>query len=475
MEIAMKKDIAVLGMAVMGKNLALNIADHGYEVVIYNRTTQVMLDVLKENPHPKLSGAESLQELVEMLQRPRKLILMVKAGAPVDALIDQLLPLLEKGDILVDAGNSFYPDTIRREADLNAKGLHFMGMGVSGGEEGARFGPSIMPGGHIEAHEALRPILEAISAKVDGEACTTYIGPNGSGHYVKMIHNGIEYGDMQLIAEAYHLLKHVAKLSNEELAEVFTQFNQSELNSYLIEITAQILKTKDDLSDHDIIDMIKDTAGQKGTGVWTSKEALDLGINTSVMTSAVFARFSSANPLQRNENADIFRAYEIPQSVDKDRFIAQVRKALYLGKIISYTQGFALLKTASDLHQWNLDYKAIAKIFRGGCIIRAHFLNYIAKAYETNPNLSLLIRDDYFKQIVDDGVKDLRSIVAIGSLQGISIPALASALSYYDALRNPRLSTNLIQAQRDFFGAHTYERVDREGFFHYERWGQDVD
>ncbi len=469
----MKKDIAVLGMAVMGKNLALNIADHGYDVLIYNRTTQVMLDVLKENPHPKLTGASTLEELVEQLQRPRKLILMVKAGTPVDALIDQLLPLLEAGDIVVDAGNSFYPDTIRREAYLNSKGLHFIGMGVSGGEEGARFGPAIMPGGNVEAHESLRPILEAIAAKVDGEACTTYIGPNGSGHYVKMVHNGIEYGDMQLIAEAYHLLKHVAHLDNEALAQVFESFNKSELNSYLIEITAQILSTKDDLTSHDIIDMIKDTAGQKGTGVWTSKEALDLGIDTSVMTSAVFARFSSANPQQREKNAEIFKAYNISQNVDKASFITQVRKALYLGKIISYTQGFALLKTASDTHQWNLDYKAIAKIFRGGCIIRAHFLNYIAEAYEKNPSLSLLILDDYFKKIVDEGVKELRTVVSVGSLEGVGVSALSSALSYYDALRNPRLSTNMIQAQRDFFGAHTYERTDRSGFFHYEHWGKE--
>jgi 6-phosphogluconate dehydrogenase len=471
----MKKNIAVLGMAVMGKNLALNIADHGFKVVIYNRTTQVMLDVLNESSHPNLFGAQQLEELVEQLEKPRKLILMVKAGKPVDALIDQLLPLLEKGDIIIDAGNSYYPDTIRREKYLNEQGMHFVGMGVSGGEEGARFGPAIMPGGNKEAHEALRPILEAIAAKVQGEACTTYIGPNGSGHYVKMIHNGIEYGDMQLIAEAYHLLKHVAKLSNQELAEVFDQFNQSELNSYLIEITAHIFKTKDDLTELDIIDVIKDTAGQKGTGIWTSKEALDLGINTSVMTSAVFARFSSAQAQQRANNAQIFKAFNVEQTVNKDDFINQVRRALYLGKIISYTQGFALLRTASELHQWDLDYKAIAKIFRGGCIIRAQFLNHIASAYEINPKLELLILDDYFKKIVDEAVSELRQVVAIGTLQGIGIPALSSALSYYDALRSPHLSTNLIQAQRDYFGAHTYERVDREGFFHFENWGKDLD
>jgi 6-phosphogluconate dehydrogenase len=467
----MTHDIAVLGMAVMGKNLALNMADHGFKVLIYNRTTAVMEAVLHEQPHPNVRGATTLEALVAGLKTPRKLVLMVKAGAPVDALIEQLTPLLSAGDILIDAGNSYYLDTISREAQLKVKGLKFVGMGVSGGEEGARLGPAIMPGGDAAAVEVLRPILEAIAAKVDNEPCTSYIGPDGAGHYVKMVHNGIEYGDMQLIAESYHVLKHVAKLSNQALADVYARFNQGDLNSYLIEITANIFKTKDDLSDADVIDVIKDTAGQKGTGVWTSKEALDLGLNTSVMSAAVFARFSSANPEQRRENARKLNAHTQTSTIDSD-FISRVENALYLGKIISYTQGFALLQKASIEHQWGLDFKAIAKLFRGGCIIRAQFLNHIASAFERQPDLSLLLLDPYFSSIVDRALMDLRNVVAIASLAGISIPALSSALSYYDALRTPSLSTNLIQAQRDYFGAHTYERTDREGFFHFDDWGK---
>lgn len=470
----MKKNIGVIGMAVMGKNLALNIADHGYSVVIYNRTTEVTLDVLKENPNAGLFGAKSLEELVSELESPRKIILMVKAGKPVDAILEQLIPLIDKGDIVVDAGNSFYLDTIRREKAYRELGFNFVGMGVSGGEEGARFGPAIMPGGSLEAHAHLKPILEAISAKVDGEACTTYIGTDGAGHYVKMVHNGIEYGDMELISEAYHLLKDVAGLSNKELADVFTEWNKGDLNSYLIEITSQIFKTKDDLTDLDIIDVIKDNAGQKGTGIWTTKESMDLGVHTSVITSAVFARFISSRRSERIRAKELLPLSTQMIQVNREDFIEKVRLALYLSKIVSYAQGFVLLAEAAQHYIWDLDFKAISKIFRGGCIIRAQFLNRMAEAYEKNPNLENLLLDDYFMEIVKNGLSALREVNSIGILSGVAIPALNSAISYYDAYRSDSLSTNLVQAQRDFFGAHTYERLDREGSFHYENWGKDV-
>ena len=470
----MKKNIGVIGMAVMGKNLALNIADHGYSVSIYNRTTEVMEEVLKENPNSGLTGYKRLEDFVASLESPRKIIVMVKAGKPVDAILDQLIPLIDKGDIVVDAGNSFYLDTIRREKYYRDLGFNFVGMGVSGGEEGARFGPAIMPGGSLEAHAHLKPILEAISAKVDGEPCTTYIGTDGAGHYVKMVHNGIEYGDMELISEAYHLLKDVAGLSNKELADVFTEWNKGDLNSYLIEITSHIFKTKDDLSDNDIIDVIKDNAGQKGTGIWTTKESMDLGVHTSVITSAVFARFISARRSERIHAKNLLPVNTTKIDVNREEFIEKVRLALYLSKIVSYAQGFVLLAEAAKHYNWNLDFKSISKIFRGGCIIRAQFLNRIAEAYEKNPNLENLLLDDYFMDIVKNGLGALREVNSIAVLSGIPVPALNSAISYYDAYRSDALSTNLVQAQRDYFGAHTYERLDREGSFHFETWGKNV-
>jgi len=466
----MLKDIAVIGMAVMGKNLALNIADHGYDTVIYNRTTEVMQAVIDQNKHPRLFGVLSLEALVSELKTPRKIILMVKAGQAVDTFLDKLAPLLSKGDIVVDAGNSFYLDSIRREAAYKAIGLNFVGMGVSGGEEGARRGPAIMPGGSVEAHQALKPILEAIAAKAEGEACTSYIGTDGAGHYVKMVHNGIEYGDMQLIAEAYSVLKNIGKMSNTQLADIFTQWNEGELNSYLIEITRDIFKTKDDLSEKDLIDVIKDTAGQKGTGIWTSKESMDLGVNTSVITQAVYARFISSDRSLRLKASHLLEARTFDQALDAN-LVNKVKEALYLAKIISYAQGFALLKVAAIEHAWELDFKAIAKLFRGGCIIRAQFLNRIAEAYENNPNLDHLLLEPYFSEIAHRSIQSLREVVAISALQGVPLMVLSSALSYYDAFRSPNLSTNLIQAQRDYFGAHTYERLDREGFFHFDHWG----
>ena len=471
----MKKNIGVIGMAVMGKNLALNIADHGYSVAIYNRTYEVTKNVLLENPTANLSGSETLEDFVNQLESPRKIILMVKAGKPVDAFLDLLYPLLVEGDIVADAGNSFFLDTIRREKAAKEKGINFFGMGVSGGEEGARFGPAIMPGGNKEAHAYLKDMLEAISAKAEGEACTTYIGSDGAGHYVKMVHNGIEYGDMELISEAYHLLKNVGGLNNKELADVFTEWNKGDLDSYLIEITSQIFKTKDDLSDADIIDVIKDNAGQKGTGIWTSKESMDLGIHTSVITSAVYSRFISSLREERIRAHAILPSHTQTNSIDRNEFIEKVRKALYLAKVVSYAQGFALLKEAAKQYNWDLNFEAIAKIFRGGCIIRARFLNRIAEAYTKNPKLDNLLLDDYFLKIADDALFALREVNAIAIMNGVPAPAFSSAINYYDAYRSDSLSTNLVQAQRDYFGAHTYERLDRDGSYHFESWGKDVE
>jgi len=462
-----KVQIAVIGMAVMGKNLALNILDHGFSVLVYNRTTEVALTIVKENPG--LGIALTLQELVEKLETPRKIILMVKAGEPVDAIMKQLEPLLEKDDIVIDAGNSYFKDTIRREKDYASKGLRFIGMGVSGGEEGARRGPAIMPSGNKDAHKAIEPILNAISAKVNGEACTAYIGENGSGHYVKMVHNGIEYGDMELIAESYQLLKEVGLKSNDQLSEIFSGYNQRALDSYLIEITANILKTKDDLSQDHLIDKILDTAGQKGTGLWTSKEALDLGVDISVITSAVFARLISTDRAQRIQAQKVLPAMivkaPVPSNLDE-----LVEKALYAAKIISYAQGFDLMKKAAVAYGWDLNYESIAKLFRGGCIIRAKFLNEIAQAFK-DPKLSNLLMDPYFTAIMKDSLTALREVVALSIHYGIPTPSYTAALSYYDAFRSINLSTNMIQAQRDYFGAHTYQRTDKDGFFHYENWG----
>jgi len=464
-----KFQVAVVGMAVMGKNLALNIMDHGFKTLVYNRTTEVTLNVVKENPG--LGLALNVEDLIDQLETPRKIIIMVKAGSPVDAILKQLAPLLQKGDIVIDAGNSYFMDTIRREKEYAEKGLHFMGMGVSGGEEGARRGPAIMPSGDKEAHKAIEPILKAISAKVDGEACTSYIGENGSGHYVKMVHNGIEYGDMELIAESYQLLRDLAKHTNTELSEIFSGYNQRALESYLIEITSKILKTKDDLSSSLLIDKILDTAGQKGTGLWTSKEALDLGVDISVITSAVFARLISSDRNSRIQAQKILPMSLIETSVPKDLDML-VEKALYAAKVISYAQGFDLMKKAAQQYGWNLDYEAIAKLFRGGCIIRAKFLNQIANAFK-DPNLTNLLLDPFFTKIMSDSLSALREVVSLSINVGIPTPSYTAALSYYDAFRSTSLSTNMIQAQRDYFGAHTYQRTDREGFFHYENWGED--
>jgi 6-phosphogluconate dehydrogenase len=464
-----KQQIGVIGLAVMGKNLALNIESKGYSVAVYNRSREKTDEFLKEAQGKNIVGTYSIEEFVNALEKPRKILLMVKAGAPTDATIEQLKPYLEKGDILIDGGNTYFKDTQRRNKELAELGIHFIGTGVSGGEEGALKGPSIMPGGQKEAHELVRPIFEAIAAKVDGEPCTTYIGPDGAGHYVKMVHNGIEYGDMQLIAEAYFLLKHVLGLNAQELHEVFAEWNKGELNSYLIEITADIFTKIDEETGKPLVDVILDKAGQKGTGKWTSQNALDLGVPLPIITESVFARFISAMKDERVKASKLLSGPAVkPFEGDRAHFIEAVRRALYMSKICSYAQGFAQMKAASDEYNWNLQYGNIAMIFRGGCIIRAQFLQKIKEAYDRDPQLLNLLVDPYFKEIVENYQEALREIIAIAVMRGIPVPAFSGALAYYDSYRMETLPANLIQAQRDYFGAHTYERVDKEGVFHTE-------
>jgi 6-phosphogluconate dehydrogenase len=464
-----KQQIGVIGLAVMGKNLALNIESRGYSVAVYNRSLEKTDEFLKEAAGKNVVGTYSIEEFVNSLEKPRKILLMVKAGAATDATIEQLKPYLEKGDILIDGGNTYFKDTQRRNKELAELGIHFIGTGVSGGEEGALKGPSIMPGGQKEAHELVRPIFEAIAAKVDGEPCTTYIGPDGAGHYVKMVHNGIEYGDMQLIAESYFLLKHVLGLSAQELHQVFAEWNKGELDSYLIEITADIFTKIDEETGKPLVDVILDKAGQKGTGKWTSQSALDLGVPLPIITESVFARFISALKDERVHASKLLKGPETkPFTGDREAFIESVRKALYMSKICSYAQGFAQMKVASDEYGWDLKYGDIAMIFRGGCIIRAQFLQKIKDAYDRDPQLPNLLLDPYFKEIVESYQSALREIISVAVQFGIPVPCFSAALSYYDSYRMETLPANLIQAQRDYFGAHTYERVDKEGIFHTE-------
>lgn len=394
---------------------------------------------------------------------------MVKAGAPTDATIEQLKPHLEPGDILIDGGNTFFKDTQRRNKELSELGIHFIGTGVSGGEEGALTGPSIMPGGQKEAYDLVSPILKDISAKVNGDPCCTYIGPDGAGHYVKMVHNGIEYGDMQLISEAYFLLKNLLGLNADELHQVFAEWNKGELDSYLIEITADIFTKKDEETGKPLVDVILDKAGQKGTGKWTSQSALDLGIPLPLITESVFARFISALKEERVKASKLLKGPETKGfEGDRSKLIESIRRALYMSKICSYAQGFAQMRAASEEYNWNLRYGDIAMIFRGGCIIRAQFLQKIKEAYDRDPNLTNLLLDPYFKEIVEKYQSSLREVVSLAVLQGIPVPAFSAALAYYDSYRTETLPANLIQAQRDYFGAHTYERVDKEGIFHTE-------
>jgi 6-phosphogluconate dehydrogenase len=464
-----KQQIGVIGLAVMGKNLAMNIESRGYSVSVYNRSREKTDEMLEETKGKKVVGTYSIEEFVQSLEKPRKILLMVKAGAATDATIEQLKPHLEKGDIIIDGGNTYFADTQRRNQELRELGLHFIGTGVSGGEEGALHGPSIMPGGQKEAYDLVAPIFQDIAAKVNGEACTTYIGPDGAGHYVKMVHNGIEYGDMQLISESYFMLKHVLGLNADELHEVFAEWNKGELDSYLIEITADIFTKKDDETGKPLVDMILDTAGQKGTGKWTSQSALDLGVPLPIITESVFARFISAMKQERVEASKVLSGPEV-RSFDGNReaFIESIRKALYLSKICSYAQGFAQMRAASEEYGWDLNYGDIAMIFRGGCIIRAQFLQKIKEAYDRDPALKNLLLDPYFKEIAESYQQSLREIISAAVMNGIPVPSFSAALSYFDSYRTETLPANLIQAQRDYFGAHTYQRIDKEGIFHTE-------
>lgn len=459
--------IGVIGMAVMGRNIAQNMIEHGYTVSVYNRTHARTLEAIEQ--FSKLDGYENIADFVNSLEKPRRILLMVKAGQPVDATIGQLLPLLDKGDLLIDGGNSYYKETIERYKRLKAQGYNFLGLGVSGGEEGAHKGPSLMPGGDKESYQMVEQLLIDISAKAYGEPCVTYIGENGAGHYVKMVHNGIEYGDMELIAEAYHLLKTVGQLNNDELAEVFSGWNQGELESYLIEITADILKVKE--GDQYLVDLILDKAGQKGTGKWTVEASLETGVNTSIITSAVYARFISAIKEERVAASKVIPKVEYQVVSDKKGFVEKVRRALYVSKIMSYAQGFDLLTKANQENEWNLDFSGIAKIWRGGCIIRARFLNRIAEAYENNKDLKNLLLDESFLNTIIEYQDDWREVTALALRNGIPAAAFSSAISYYDAYRSEYVPANMIQAQRDYFGAHTFKRTDKEGDFHHE-WQQ---
>jgi len=467
-----KADIGVVGLAVMGENLVLNMETKGFKIAVFNRTVQKVENFVSGRGKDKnIIGCNTIENLCENLERPRKVMLMVKAGAPVDAFIEQVLPYLEKGDIIIDGGNSHFPDSIRRTKYLEEKGILFIGTGVSGGEEGALLGPSIMPGGNPDAWPAVKPIFQAIAAKVsDGSPCCEWLGNDGAGHYVKMIHNGIEYGDMQMICEAYSLMKNLLKMSAEEMAEVFTEWNKEELDSYLIEITSEILAKKDDETGKPVVDIILDTAGQKGTGKWTSQSALDLGMPTMTIAEAVFARCLSAIKDERVAASKILTGPENEKITDLDKaeFIADIRKALFASKICSYAQGFQLMKAAAEEFKWDLNFGEIALMWRGGCIIRAAFLEDIKKAFDDNSNLANLLLDPFFKNIIDNCQSAWRKVISKAIENGIPVPAFSSALAYYDSYRSEVLPANLLQAQRDYFGAHTYERIDkpRKEFFH---------
>ena len=464
-----KPRIGLIGLAVMGENLALNIERNGFPIAVYNRTTSKVDAFVNGVAKGKnVVGTRSLEEFVGAIARPRTIMTMVKAGAGTDAVIDQLVPLLDKDDLVIDGGNALFTDTIRRNKALADKGLLYIGTGVSGGEEGALWGPSIMPGGQREAYDRAAPIFRAIAAKVDGEPCCTLIGPDGAGHFVKMVHNGIEYGDMQLICEAYSLMTNVLGLSADELHDVFTKWNQGDLNSYLIEITRNILAKRDPETDRPIVDIILDRAGQKGTGKWTSQIALDLGVPAPTIVEAVFARCVSALKDERVAASKVLKGPSARFSGDRDEFVRAIHDALYASKICSYAQGFALMKAAGAEYGWDLKFGEIAMIWRGGCIIRAHFLHHIKEAYERNASLPNLLLDPYFTEIVERSQTAWRRVVSTAAELGVPVPAFSSALAYFDSYRSERLSANLLQAQRDYFGAHTYQRVDREGTFHTE-------
>ena len=468
-----KYDIGLIGLAVMGENLVLNMEDHGFSVAVFNRTTSKVDNFIKGRAKAKnIKGCYSIEELVDSLERPRKVMLLVKAGKPVDEFIDMLIPHLEQGDIIIDGGNSYFPDTIRRTKYVEDKELLYIGTGVSGGEEGALRGPSIMPGGSEKAWPHVKEIFQSIAAKVaDGSPCCEWVGKDGAGHFVKMVHNGIEYGDMQMISEAYFIMKNVLGMNPGEMQEIFSQWNKGELNSYLIEITADIMGKTDDETGKAMLDIILDTAGQKGTGKWTSQIALDIGVPAPTVAEAVFARTMSAIKEERVAAAKLLNGPHPKFDGDKVAFIEMIRKALYASKICSYAQGFQLMRMAAEEYNWNLNYGNIALMWRAGCIIRAQFLDKIKAAFYKNPSLQNLLLDDYFKDAIESNQSAWRYVVATAIENGIPIPAFSSALAYYDGYRSAVLPANLLQAQRDYFGAHTYERVDRpRGQFFHTNW-----
>lgn len=471
-----KRDIGLIGLAVMGENLALNMENHGFSVAVFNRTTAKIDAFINGRAKGKnIKGCLSIEELIESLERPRKVILLVKAGKPVDEYIDRIIPNLEQGDIIIDGGNSHFLDTIRRTKYVENKGMLYIGAGVSGGEEGALLGPSIMPGGSTKAWPELKKIFQTIAAKAhDGSSCCDWVGKDGAGHFVKMVHNGIEYSDMQMICETYAIMGTALDMSVDEMQTAFSEWNEGELNSYLIEITRDILGKKDDQTGKPMLDVILDTAGQKGTGKWISQVALVLDCPASTVTEAVFARAMSGIKEERVAASKQLSGPAIKETLNRDGYIEMIRKALYASKICSYAQGYQLMKRATKQYNWDLDFGSVALMWRGGCIIRARFLDNIKGAFDKNPGLENLLLDDYFKSIMDSNQKAWRQVVAKAIEIGIPVPAFSSALAYYDGYRSERLPANMLQAQRDYFGAHTYERVDkpRGEFFHTDWTGR---
>ncbi len=467
-----KADIGIVGLAVMGENLVLNMESKGFTVAVYNRTVEKVDNFVNGRAKGKnIIGTRSVEEFITSLAKPRKVMLMVKAGKPVDAFIEQVIPHLEDGDIIIDGGNSHFPDTIRRTEYVESKGLLYIGTGVSGGEEGALLGPSIMPGGSPKAWEHVKPIFQSIAAKVeDGTPCCDWVGEDGAGHFVKMVHNGIEYGDMQLITEAYQIMKDLLGMNADEMHEVFKEWNQGELDSYLIEITRDILAFKDE-DGKPLVDKILDTAGQKGTGKWTGISALDLGVPLTLIGEAVFGRCLSAQKEERVEASKILSGPTPKFEGDKKEFIKDLEKALYASKLVSYAQGYVLMKAAAEEFNWNLNNGGIALMWRGGCIIRSVFLGKIKEAFDNNPNLTNLLLDPFFKSKIEEAQESWRKVVSTAVMNGIWTPALSTALNYFDGFRNERLPANLLQAQRDYFGAHTYERIDKpRGEFFHTNW-----
>ncbi|MGI8575393.1 MAG: NADP-dependent phosphogluconate dehydrogenase [Egibacteraceae bacterium] len=468
-----QSDIGLIGLGVMGQNLARNIARNGFGVAVYNRTTSKMTAFVDEfGSEGAITGHETVGELVAALKRPRRIISMVSAGAGTDAVLDEVSEHLEDGDIFLDGGNAHFADTQRRGERAAERGVRYLGVGISGGEEGALHGPSIMPGGPREAYDQVSEILETVAAEVDGVPCCAWLGPDGAGHYVKMVHNGIEYADMQLIAESYDLLRHVGGLEPERIADVFAEYNRGELESFLVEITAEVLRAKDDATGEPLVDVIVDEASQKGTGRWTAQDALELGAASTTITAAVFARVVSSFKQQREAAAQRLAGPQPSSDGDPDQLVEDVQEALYAAKVVAYAQGFSQLAEASEEHGWELDPGTVATIWRDGCIIRARFLDRIKEAFDSEPDLSSLLLADRFREATADAQERWRRVISTAVSAGVAIPAYSAALAYYDGYRRARLPANLVQAQRDYFGAHTYRRLDRQGSFH-TRWAQD--